>query len=55
MQERWKIICTTDDDTIETVFRTIISVNQLSIYGAGSNVCEEFGTCQTRTLIGRAI
>ena len=35
-----------DGDTIETVFRTIISVNQLSIYGAVSDVCEEYGTCQ---------
>ena len=26
-----------------------ISVNQLSIYGAVSDVCEEYGTCQTRT------
>ena len=38
-----------DGDTIETVFRTIISVNQLSIYGVVSNVCEECSTCQTRT------
>ena len=38
-----------DGDMIETVFRTIISVNQLSIYGAGSDVCEEYGTCQTST------
>ena len=38
-----------DGDTIETVFRTIISVNQLSIYGAVSGVCEEYSTCQTRT------
>ena len=38
-----------DGDTIETVFRTIISVNQLSIYGAVSDLCEEYGTCQTRT------
>ena len=36
-------------NTIETVFRTIISVNQLSIYGAVSGVCEEYNTCQTRT------
>ena len=28
-----------DGDTIETVFRTIISVNQLSIYGAVSDLC----------------
>ena len=38
-----------DWDTTETVFRTIISVNQLSIYGAVSDVCEEYGICQTRT------
>ena len=30
-----------DGDTIETVFRKIISVNQLSIYGAVSDSCEE--------------
>ena len=38
-----------DDDTIETVFRTIISVNQLSIYGAVSDLCEEYSSCRTRT------
>ena len=38
-----------DGDAIETVFRTIISVNQLSIYGAVSDVCEEYSACQTRT------
>ena len=37
-----------DGDTIETVFRTIISVNQLSIYGAVPDMCEEYGTCQAR-------
>ena len=31
------------------LFRTIISVNQLSIYGAVSDLCEEYSTCQTRT------
>ena len=30
-----------DGETVETVFRTIISVNQLSIYGAVSDLCEE--------------
>ena len=30
-----------DGDTIETVFRTIFSVSQLSIYGAVSDLCEE--------------
>ena len=34
-----------DEGTIETVFRTLISVNQLRIYGAVSDVCEEYKTC----------
>ena len=38
-----------DGDTIETVLRTIISVNQLSVYGAVSDLCEENKTCQVRT------
>ena len=38
-----------DFGTIETVFCTFISVNQLSIYGAVSDVCEEYSICQTRT------
>ena len=31
------------------LFRTIISVNQLSIYGAVSDVCEENKSCHVRT------
>ena len=38
-----------DGDTIETVSRTIVSVNQLSIYGAVSDVCEEHSACRTST------
>ena len=38
-----------DGDTIETVFRTIISVNQLSINGAVSDLCEENKSCHERT------
>ena len=38
-----------DGNTIESVFRTIISVNQLSIYGAVSDLCEEYSACQART------
>ena len=38
-----------DGDTIETVIRTIISVNQLSIYGAVSDLCEEYSVSQTST------
>ena len=38
-----------DEGTIETVFRTIISVNQLSIYGADSDLCEEYKSRHVRT------
>ena len=38
-----------DGDTIETVFRTILSVNQLSVYGTVSDLCDEYRTCQART------
>ena len=38
-----------DEGTIEPVFRTIIYVNQLSINGAVSDLCEEYSTCQART------
>ena len=31
-----------DEFTIETIFRIILSVNQLSIYGAVAAICEEF-------------
>ena len=39
-----------DGDTIETVFRTISSVYQLSICGAVSDLCEEYSICQARTV-----
>ena len=42
-----------DGDTIETVFLTIISVNQLSIYGAVSDLCDEHRACQAR--MGRPV
>ena len=38
-----------DGDTIETVFRTTISVNHLSIFGAVSDLCDEYSTCHART------
>ena len=38
-----------DPGTIETVFRTIISVNQLSLYGAAAEMCEECESCHGRT------
>ena len=33
-----------DLETIETIFRIIISVNQLSLYGAFAEMCEEYET-----------
>ena len=38
-----------DQDTITTVFATITSVNQLSLYGAVANMCEEYETFHHRT------
>ena len=38
-----------DEGTIESVFRTIISVNQLSIYGVVSDLCGECKSCHVRT------
>ena len=31
-----------DQDTIDTIYRIILSVNQLSVYGAVAAACEEF-------------
>ena len=38
-----------DPGTIETVFRTIITVSQLSLYGAVAEMCEECDSCHDRT------
>ena len=51
---------TADYPTIETVFRIIISANQLSIYGAVATVCEEFeshqdGSGEPEILMGQSI
>ena len=40
---------TADYPTIETIFRIIISANQLSLYGAVANICEEFENHQDRS------
>ena len=42
-----------DQDTITTVFRTITSVNQLSLYGAVAEMCEEYEVFHDRT--GRTV
>ena len=35
------ILFVADQETIETIFRIIVSANQLSLYGAVANMCEE--------------
>ena len=49
-----------DDFTIDTIFRIIISVNQLSVYGAVAALCEEFeshqdGSGEPEILMGQSI
>ena len=38
-----------DQETIETIFRIIVSANQLSLYGAVANVCEECESLHDRS------
>ena len=49
-----------DQDTIGTIFRIILFANQLSLYGAVANMCEEFephyeGSGQSDVLMGQSI
>ena len=49
-----------DEYTIETIFRIILSVNQLSVYGAVAAICEEFenhqdGSREPEILMGQSI
>ena len=51
---------TADQDTVDTIYRIILSANQLSIYGAVANRCEEFEALHDRTgepdvLMGQSI
>ena len=39
----------TDQETIETIFRTIVSANQLSLYRAVANMCEECESLHDRS------
>ena len=39
-----------DQETITTFFRTITSVNQLSLYGAVAEMCEEYESYHDRTV-----
>ena len=38
-----------DWETIETIFRILVSANQLSLYGAIAEICEEYETLHERT------
>ena len=40
---------TADQDTVDTIYRIILSVNQLSIYGAVAAICEEYEGHQDST------
>ena len=51
---------TADQDTVDAMYRIILSVNQLSVYGAVAATCEEFEDHQDRTgqpviLVGQSI
>ena len=51
---------TADQDSVDTIYRIILSVNQLSVYGAVAAVCDEDGNHQDRTgelviLLGQSI
>ena len=51
---------TAEQETIETIFRMTVFANQLSLYGAVANMCEEFETHQDRSgqpdvLMGQSI
>ena len=45
-----RVHCPEVQDTIITVFRTITPVNQLSLYGAVAEMCEEYESCHDRTV-----
>ena len=52
-QRWWKIVDTLSvptSETIKTVFRTITSVNQLSLYGAVAGIFEEYESVHDRTV-----
>ena len=50
----------TDQDTIDTIYRNILFVSQLSVYGAVAAICDEYeshhdGTGQPVILVGQSI
>ena len=58
--EKLSIHFAEDDFTIDTIFRIILSVDQLSVYGAVAALCEEFeshqdGSGKPEILMGQSI
>ena len=49
-QDRMRVKCSTRPGTSETVFRIIVSVNLLSLYGAVAEMCEEYESFHDRTV-----
>ena len=54
------ILFAADEHTIDTIYRIILSVNQLSVYGAVAAICEEFeshqdGSGELEILMGQSI
>ena len=43
------ILFSADPDTVDTIYRIILSVNQLSIYGAVAAICDECDVKATQT------
>ena len=50
-QRTWKLSIhyAADQETIETIFRMIVSANQLSLYGAVAEICEEYESLRDRS------
>ena len=46
----WSIHFAADQETIETIFCMIVSANQLSLYGAVAEICEEYESFHERTV-----
>ena len=38
-----------DQDTVDTIYRVVLSVNQLSVYGAVAAICDEYEGHQDST------
>ena len=46
--ENCRYHCAAALETVETIFRIIVSANQLSLYGAVAEICEEYENWETR-------